>query len=90
MSAEAATNLKKVDQSGVTRGQRLLRQLLEDRNNSRISLWRARLLTASWKETEGLPTPIRRAKALEKIVTEIPLYIEDGQLLVGDFAAKPV
>ena len=90
MSAEAATNLKKVDQSGVTRGQRLLRQLLEDRNNSRIFLWRARLLTASWKETEGLPTPIRRAKALEKIVTEIPLYIEDGQLLVGDFAAKPV
>jgi pyruvate-formate lyase len=72
-----------------TRGDRLLEQLLENRRTLRVSLWRARLLTASWKETEGLPTPIRRAKAFEKIVTEIPITIEDHQLLVGDYAAKP-
>jgi formate C-acetyltransferase len=51
---------------------------------------RARLLTASFKETEGLPVPIRRAKAFEKVVTEIPIYIDEGQLLVGDFGSKPM
>ena len=72
-----------------SRGRRLHEQLLENRKTLRVSLWRARLLTASWKETEGLPTPIRRAKAFEKIVTEIPITIEDDQLLAGDYAAKP-
>lgn len=90
MSAEKGANANEMKQPELTRGKRLLNQLMEDRDNSRISLWRARILTAAWKETEGLPTPIRRVKALEKIVTEIPIYIEDGQLLVGDFAAKPV
>ena len=55
-----------------------------------LSLARARLVTASYKETEGLPVPIRRAKAFEKIVTEIPIYIDEEQLLVGDFAARPM
>ena len=48
------------------------------------------MLTESYKETEGLPIPIRRAKAFEKIVTEIPIYIDDDQLLMGDFAANPM
>ena len=85
MNMREASNMDEAS----TRGERLLNQLLANRKELRVSLWRARLLTASWKETEGLPTPIRRAKAFEKIVTEIPIYIEDGQLLVGDYAAKP-
>lgn len=83
-------NSDDVKQPGLTRGQRLYDRLMDNRDRSRISLWRARLLTASWKETEGLPTVIRRARAFERIVTEIPIYIEDDQWLVGDFAAKPV
>jgi formate C-acetyltransferase len=51
---------------------------------------RAKLLTASWKETEGLPTPIRRARAYENIVTKIPIYIDDEQLLCGDYGSWPM
>ena len=69
----------------LTRGQKLWLVLRARRDTEPASLERARLLTASYKETEGLPIPVRRAKALEKIVTEIPIYIDDGQLLAGDF-----
>ena len=71
-----------------TRGQRLWRELLERCGEEPISLERAKLVTASYKETQGLPLPVRRAKAFEKIVTEIPIYLEDGQLLAGDFASR--
>ena len=71
-----------------TRGQRLWRELLERWGEEPISLERAKLVTASYKETQGLPLPIRRAKAFEKIVTEIPIYIDDDQLLAGDFASR--
>ncbi|MFH1624081.1 MAG: pyruvate formate lyase family protein, partial [Pseudomonadota bacterium] len=46
--------------------------------------------TSSYKETEGLPMPIRRAKAFEKVITEIPIFIDEDQLLVGDYAARPM
>jgi len=79
---------KKASEETKTRGQRLWEILRDKRDGGKLSLERARLVTASYKETEGLPVPIRRAKAFEKIVTEIPIYIDDEQLLVGDFAAK--
>lgn len=37
----------------------------------------------SYLETEGLPTPIRRAKMLEKMLAEMPISIEPDDLLVG-------
>lgn len=55
---------------------------------------RARLYTESWKETEGEPTVIRRAKALEKILRGITIFIRPGELIVGnqasDVRAAPV
>ncbi len=77
-------------QQELTRGQKLWLMLRDKREAEPLSFERARLLTASWKETEGLPVPLRRAKAFEKIVTEIPIYIDEGQLLVGDFGARPM
>lgn len=74
----------------MTRGQKLWYTLRERRDKEPVSLERARLITASYKETDGLPIPIRRAKAFEKVVTEIPIYIDDGQLLAGDFASRPM
>jgi len=65
-------------------------KMLQMRDKTGISLERAKLLTESWKETDGLPIPIRRARAFEKILSEISIYIEDRQLLAGDFAAKPM
>jgi pyruvate formate-lyase/glycerol dehydratase family glycyl radical enzyme len=76
--------------SGNSRVERIWSRVFSERDKSGFSLERAKLLTASWKETDGLPTPIRRAKAFEKIVKEIPIYIDNEQLLVGDFSAKPM
>jgi len=72
----------------LTRGQRLWQRMRESRD-APISLNRARLLTESWKKTEVLPRQIRRARAFENIVTHMPIYIEDEQLLVGDYGAFP-
>ena len=48
---------------------------------------RATLITKSYAETDGLPMIIRRAKALEKILNEMSIYIEDDQLIVGNQAS---
>jgi pyruvate formate-lyase/glycerol dehydratase family glycyl radical enzyme len=81
---------KVVDKIKLTRGQRLWNKLIDLRRTAPISLERARLLTESFKETEGLPTPIRRARAFEKILCEIPIYIDDEQLLAGDSGSCPM
>jgi formate C-acetyltransferase len=44
---------------------------------------RAELVTASYKETAGLPIILRRAKAVEKILTELPVAIRDHELIAG-------
>ncbi|MFT8318058.1 MAG: glycyl radical protein [Sporolactobacillus sp.] len=49
----------------------------------RIEADRARLVTESYKETESLPEVLRHAKALEKILTELPVVIRDEELIVG-------
>jgi len=77
-------------QPEMTRGQKLWERIRDRRDKEPASMERAKLLTASFKETEGLPVPIRRAKAFEKIVTEIPIYIDEGQLLVGDYGSRPM
>ncbi len=50
---------------------------------------RAVLLTESYKKTEGEPIIIRRAKALENILDNIPITIRDGELIVGSNTKKP-
>ena len=44
---------------------------------------RAELITASYKETEGLPIILRRAKAVEKLLNETPIAVRDNELIVG-------
>ena len=53
-----------------------------------ICLERARLVTDTYKETEGEPTAVRRARALKKVLEEMPIYISDGELIVGNQASK--
>src|SRR3712207_3082747 len=50
---------------------------------------RAILITESFKETESMPMVIRRAKALEKILSEMPIVIRDNELIVGNLTKKP-
>ncbi|MDD7795800.1 formate C-acetyltransferase [Clostridium sp. 'White wine YQ'] len=55
----------------------------------KISLERATLYTESYRETEGEPSIIRRAKALEKILLNSKIKISDGELIVGGRTVEP-
>ena len=44
---------------------------------------RSRFATESWKESEGEPIDIRRAKLFKKIMEKIPVVIKAGELIVG-------
>jgi pyruvate formate-lyase/glycerol dehydratase family glycyl radical enzyme len=74
----------------VTRGQKLWERMLEYRRTGKISLARAKLLKKAYEETEGQLPTIRRAKAFEKIVLNIPIYIEEDDLFAGSFSVKPM
>ena len=50
---------------------------------------RAVLITESYKETEGLPAVMRRAKAAEKIFNNLPVTIREGELIVGAITKNP-
>ncbi|MCT4509106.1 MAG: glycyl radical protein [Tepidibacter sp.] len=54
-----------------------------------IEVDRALLITESFKETEDRPAVIRRAKALDKILTEIPITIREEELIVGSLTKHP-
>ena len=53
-----------------------------------VCLERVYPITESYKETEDEPAVIRRAKALAKILKEMTLCIEDGELIVGRATSK--
>src|SRR6266568_2589914 len=53
-----------------------------------ICVERGYLMTQSYRETENQPPVIRRAKALEKILREMTIRIEDGELLAGWATSK--
>ena len=55
-----------------------------------ISSEKARLLTDSFRQTEGEPQIIRRAKALANSLDKITIFIEDGELIVGNAASRPM
>lgn len=49
----------------------------------RIDIERAKYFTESFKTTEGKPLILRWAKALHHVAENIPVYIDDYQLLAG-------
>ena len=49
----------------------------------RIEADRARLITESYKETDGLPVVLRHALGLKKILEELPVIIRENELIVG-------
>lgn len=54
-----------------------------------LDLERAKLLTESYKQTEGEPIVLRRAKGLAHILENMTIYIRPGELIVGNFASDP-
>ncbi len=55
----------------------------------RIESERALLITESYKETENQPMIIRRAKSLQKILSNLSLVIRPNELIVGNLTKSP-
>jgi pyruvate formate-lyase/glycerol dehydratase family glycyl radical enzyme len=53
-----------------------------------LCIEKSRLLTESFKRTEGEPMILRRAKALAHVLDNISIFIEDDELIVGNAASK--
>jgi pyruvate formate-lyase/glycerol dehydratase family glycyl radical enzyme len=49
---------------------------------------RALLITESYRQSDGEPYVLRKAKALKKILANMSIYIEDAQLIVGNQASQ--
>lgn len=54
-----------------------------------IEAERALLITESYKKTEAFPMVIRRAKALENILSKMNIVIREDELIVGNLTTKP-
>jgi len=74
---------------GLYRGQQRIDMDAGYRSEVKVCLERARLVTQSYKETEGEPMVIRRAKALKKILENMTIYIHERERLVGNMASDP-
>ena len=64
---------------------------LQEKMNHRIPVIcpeRAEIITESFKKTEGESIVLRRAKALDEILTKMSIYIEEGMLIIGNQASR--
>lgn len=50
---------------------------------------RAVIYTEVYRETEGLPIVLRRAKALRRTLETMDIFIEEGEVIVGHPASRP-
>lgn len=50
---------------------------------------RAVLVTESFRKTENMPTVLRKAKALEHVLYNLPIVIRDNELVVGNLTKAP-
>ncbi|MFO8102322.1 MAG: formate C-acetyltransferase/glycerol dehydratase family glycyl radical enzyme [Dehalococcoidia bacterium] len=64
-----------------------LRQIYMEQKPS-LCAERSMLVTESYKETEALPPVIRQAMAFDKVLSEIPAWIIDGELIVSNIASR--
>jgi formate C-acetyltransferase len=66
---------------------RIRRRLLE--NQREIDIVRARLATESYRQTEGEPMPVRRARMLDHLVRQMPIAICRDEVIVGNRSLLP-
>jgi len=77
---------EKMETIGISRSEKLKTRLLSLPRE--VCTERARLITESYKETEGEPVPIRRAKALRKILSNLSVNIWSDELIVGNITSR--
>ncbi|PIE35685.1 pyruvate formate-lyase [candidate division KSB3 bacterium] len=58
-------------------------------NEREIDIERARYTTESYKETEGQPMPVRRARMLLHLVRKMSIRIEPDEIIVGNRSLLP-
>jgi pyruvate formate-lyase/glycerol dehydratase family glycyl radical enzyme len=54
-----------------------------------LCLEKARLITESYRQTEGEPPVIRNARAFANVLDKMPVLIDDDELFVGEGASHP-
>jgi pyruvate formate-lyase/glycerol dehydratase family glycyl radical enzyme len=54
-----------------------------------LCIEKARLITESFKQTEGEPAMIRHARAYSHMLENMPVLIDNDELFVGEGASKP-
>jgi pyruvate formate-lyase/glycerol dehydratase family glycyl radical enzyme len=64
---------------------KLKQDLIE--KDARMCVNRALLVTESYKQNEAQPILLKRALSLKKILSEIPIFIQDNSLIVGNPAS---
>jgi len=77
---------KLINKSTTERVKKLREKLLSTRIE--IDIERAMLITEFWKKSENLPLIIRKAKALRYILDNMSIYINEGEIIVGNQARK--
>ncbi len=82
--------MKRYDSTPVAKSDRITR-LVEHlfRKMPEIESARAILVTESYKNTEGEPIVMRRAKAFSHILDHIPIIIREDELIVGSTTLAP-
>jgi choline trimethylamine-lyase len=87
MSRKTKTDKKQLNQPPyLDRIERLKQRVLETRPE--MDLENARLLTEGFRETEGQPLVLRKAKAFRKQCLEKTIVIRDDELIVGCSGSK--
>jgi len=71
----------------LTRADYIWSNIMRERDQAGVSLDRARLFTESWRESVGKPQPIRRGMAMKHVLENIPLFIDDQQLIMGSYSS---
>lgn len=70
--------------------QQARREILERLIKPKLTSERAKLITEIYKATEGEPPILRRAKALKKILSEMTIYIQPHELIIGNLGPEPI
>ena len=78
---------KKLFEPSTQRTQKLKQAYMEQKPS--ICADRSVLVTQSYMETEALPPVLRQAIAFDKVLSEVPIWIQDGELIVGNIASRP-
>jgi formate C-acetyltransferase len=78
---------RKACRPSTRRTQQLRQRFLAQRPN--ICADRSVLVTESYQTTEALPPVLRQALAFDKVLSEVPLWIQEGELIVGNIASRP-